>query len=99
MPEENQPVADNADATDAPVDVVADSAPASKPAKKKTAARKSARVLVNADVFGVAVVPNDVVDLPGDVADQLQKEGVIDTHPDAVAYAVSTGAEVQVINP
>lgn len=55
------------------------------------AARKPARVLVAAAICGVDVKCGALVDLPADIADQLQREGVVDTHTDAVAYAISEG--------
>lgn len=56
---------------------------------------KKARVLV-ASLIGLAhYSANAVIELDDKLAAQLEKQGVIDTNPAAVAYAIEEGAEVQ----
>lgn len=51
-----------------------------------------ARVLVDTWLHGQPVQCDDVVTLPAGSAADLHAAGVIDTHADAVAYAISIGA-------
>ena len=55
--------------------------------------RKQARVLVATSICGSAIGCGELVDLPADIADQLSREGVVDAHADAIAYAVSEGKQ------
>ena len=53
------------------------------------------RILADVQVEGTDYKPNQVVDLPTDVAKQLAKAGQVDPNPDAVTYCIEKeGAEV-----
>lgn len=56
---------------------------------------KKARVLVASLIGLITYRANDVIELDDKLAAQLEKQGVIDTNPAAVAYAIEEGAEVQ----
>lgn len=56
---------------------------------------KKARVLIATMIGLTTYRANDVIELDDKLAAQLEKEGVIDTNPAAVAYAIEEGAEVQ----
>lgn len=56
---------------------------------------KKARVLVAGLIGLTAYQANNVIELDDKLAAQLEKQGVIDTNPAAVAYAIEEGAEVQ----
>lgn len=47
-----------------------------------------ARVLVDTQVQGVDYKPNQLVELPDDIAKSLAKEGIVDTNKAAIAYCV-----------
>lgn len=54
----------------------------------------AARVLVAVLVQGVQLKPEQLAMGPQDLIDQLHKNGTVDKHKDAVAYARSQGAQV-----
>lgn len=56
---------------------------------------KKARVLVAGPIGLITYRANDVIELDDKLAAQYEKQGVIDTNPAAVAYAIEEGAEVQ----
>lgn len=56
---------------------------------------KKARVLVAGLIGLITYRTNDVIELDDKLAAQYEKQGVIDTNPAAVAYAIEEGAEVQ----
>lgn len=56
---------------------------------------KKARVLITTPIGLITYRANDVIELDDKLAAQLEKQGVIDTNPAAVAYAIEEGAEVQ----
>lgn len=56
---------------------------------------KKARVLVASLIGLTHYAANAVIELDDKLAGQLEKQGVIDTNPAAVAYAIEQGVEVQ----
>lgn len=56
---------------------------------------KKSRVLIATMIGLISYRANDVIELDDKLAAQLEKQGVIDTNPAAVAYAIEQGAEVQ----
>ena len=62
---------------------------------KKPSEIVTARVLADSFIGRTLYRCGDVVRLPGAVADQYSGLGVLDSHPDAVAYATSSGADVR----
>lgn len=60
--------------------------------KKPDAATVRARVLSDFDTYGLKA--GQIFEGEKSVTDELAALGVVDVHPDAVAYAESEGAEV-----
>jgi hypothetical protein len=58
----------------------------------KTDKLKQARLLRDAKIEGVSYTAGQVVQFTADQANSLQAEGVADTDPSAVEYALANGA-------
>ena len=57
-------------------------------------ANKQARALSDGDANGVKFRCNDIVEGEAKVIKDLEKSGVVDSAPEAVAYALSEGSQV-----
>jgi hypothetical protein len=65
-------------------------------AKKQGSTAGAVRVLLDHPVDGVKYKCGDVVVFPDDIRKSLVDNGVVDTHPDAIAHATDVeGREVQ----
>lgn len=61
--------------------------------RPKTLKGKAGRILRDVRIDGVPYKAGQMVAFPPKQADALQKDGSLDTHPDAVSYALAQGEQ------
>lgn len=62
--------------------------------KKKPPEAQTSRARVLSDIDGLGVKAGQIYEAEKAIIDALNEQGLVDAHPEALAYAESVGAEV-----